>query len=176
VGPEKEVGRHADGNNLYLSISPTGSRRWTFLYDFAHKQREAGLGSVSVVSLAEAREKAAQFRSLLAKGIDPLDQKKASQEAAAARKSFGQCASELIASKRREWRSEIHAGQWRSTIDRYCAPILDLPVGEVDTVQVLRCLQPIWNRIPEKPDKDRRGASGSVVSPGARHSWVDGRD
>jgi integrase len=77
------------------------------------------------------------------------DAKKASQEAAATRKTFGQCADELIRSKRREWRSEVHAGQWRSTIDRYCAPILDMPVDAVDTVQVLRCLQPIWNRIPE---------------------------
>jgi hypothetical protein len=27
-----DVGRHADGGNLYLSISPNGGRRWVFLY------------------------------------------------------------------------------------------------------------------------------------------------
>ena len=85
------------------------------------------------MTLAEAREKAAGYRSMLAKGIDPLDAKKAGQEAAAARKTFGQCADELIKSKRREWRSEVHAGQWRTTIDDYCGPILDKPVDAIDT-------------------------------------------
>jgi integrase len=93
------------------------------------------------VTLAEARQRAAEYR--------PLDQKKALREAAASNQTFGQCANALILAKRREWRSEVHAGQWRSTIDRYCAPILDMPVGEIGVVEVLRCLQPIWNRIPE---------------------------
>jgi hypothetical protein len=72
------------------------------------------------VTLAEARELAFSYRSMLAKGIDPLEAKKAAQEAAAAHKTFGQCADELIKSKRREWRSEIHAAQWRTTINDYC--------------------------------------------------------
>jgi Arm DNA-binding domain len=65
-------GRHADGGNLYLTISRTGatvSRRWTFMYVFAGKQREAGFGPAATVTLAEAREKAAGYRSMLAKGI-----------------------------------------------------------------------------------------------------------
>jgi hypothetical protein len=77
------------------------------------------------VTLAEARVKAAGYRSMLAKGIDPLDAKKAGLLAVAARKTFGQCADELIKSKRREWRSDVHAGQWRTTIDSYCGPIMD---------------------------------------------------
>ena len=131
VATMTKPGRHADGGNLYLTISKTGagvSRRWTFLYSLAGKQREAGFGPAAAVTLAEAREKAAGYRSMLAKGIDPLDAKKADQEAAAARKTFGQCADELIKSKRREWRSEVHAAQWRTTIDDYCGPILDMPV------------------------------------------------
>jgi hypothetical protein len=35
----------------------------------AGKQREAGFGPTAVVTLAEAREKAAGYRSMLAKGI-----------------------------------------------------------------------------------------------------------
>jgi hypothetical protein len=92
---------------------------------------------------------------MLAKGIDPLDAKKADQEAAAARKTFGQCADELIKSKRREWRSEVHAAQWRTTIDDYCGPILDKPVDAIDTATVLSVLQPIWGRIPETASRLR---------------------
>jgi hypothetical protein len=40
-----KVGRHADGGNLYLTISRTAagclSKRWTFMFTFAGKQREA---------------------------------------------------------------------------------------------------------------------------------------
>ena len=158
VASMNKVGRHADGGNLYLTISKTGpgvSRRWTFLYSLAGKQREAGFGPAAAVTLAEAREKAAGYRSMLAKGIDPLDAKKADREAAAARKTFGQCADELIKSKRREWRSEVHAGQWRTTIDDYCRPILDKPVDAIDTQAVLGVLQPIWGRIPETASRLR---------------------
>jgi Arm DNA-binding domain len=66
------VGRHADGQNLYLTISKTTdglSKRWTFLYAINGRQREAGLGSASTVSLRDAREKAAEHRSMLSKGI-----------------------------------------------------------------------------------------------------------
>jgi integrase len=151
-------GRHADGQNLYLTISRTGaavSKRWTFMFSFAGKQREAGFGPAAAVTLAEAREKAARYRSMLAKGIDPLAAKKADQEAAAARKTFGQCADELIKSKRREWRSEVHAAQWRTTIDDYCGPILDKPVDAIDTQAVLGVLQPVWGRIPETASRLR---------------------
>jgi hypothetical protein len=75
VAALSKPGRHADGGNLYLTISKTGaavSRRWTFMYEVAGKQHEAGFGSAAVVTLAEARERAAEWRSLLAKGIDPL--------------------------------------------------------------------------------------------------------
>jgi integrase len=156
VAALKKPGRHADGQNLYLTISNAAtssggglSKRWTFMYSFAGKQREAGFGPAATVTIAEAREKAAGYRSMLAKGIDPLNAKKAAREAAAGRRTFGQCADELIKSKRREWRSEIHAAQWCMTIDQYCGPILDKPVDTIDTAAVLSVLQPVWARIPE---------------------------
>src|ERR1700733_13120957 len=35
-------GRHSDGGGLYLSISPNGGRRWTFLYRWRGKPTELG--------------------------------------------------------------------------------------------------------------------------------------
>jgi integrase len=179
----KSPGRHADGQNLYLTISNLStssggggvSKRWTFMYSFAGKQREAGLGPVAAVTLAQARDKAAGYRSLLAKGIDPLDAKKADREAAAARKTFGQCADELIKSKRREWRSEVHAGQWRTTIDDYCGPILDEPVDAIDTQAVLGVLQPVWSRIPETASR-LRGRIEAVLDYAKAHGLRSGEN
>ena len=76
VAALKSCGRHADGQNLYLTISNPStssggggvSKRWTFMYSFAGKQREAGFGPAATVTLAEAREKATGYRSMLAKG------------------------------------------------------------------------------------------------------------
>jgi hypothetical protein len=85
VAAMKKPGRHADGGNLYFTISKTGagvSRRWTFLYSLAGKQREAGFGPAAVVTLAEAREKAAGYRSMLAKGISRKEGRQGSRDRA----------------------------------------------------------------------------------------------
>jgi hypothetical protein len=81
----KKPGRHADGGNLYLTVTktPTGlSKHWTFMFVLDGKQREAGFGPLSTVTLAEAREKARQWRGRLLDGVDPLELKQATREAA----------------------------------------------------------------------------------------------
>ena len=178
VAAMTKPGRHADGGNLYLTISKTGasvSKRWTFMFSFAGKQHEAGFGSAAAVTLAEAREKAAHYRSMLAKGIDPLAAKKAAREAEAGRRTFGECADELIKSKRREWRSEVHAAQWRTTIDEYCGPILDKPVDAIDTQAVLGVLQPVWGRIPETASR-LRGRIEAVIDYGKANGLRSGEN
>jgi len=118
-------GRHADGGCLYLVITKAGAKRWTFLYGHLGQQREAGLGSVIAVSLAEARQKAAEYRLLLARGIDPLGPK---EDATVPRvPTFGELAEELFASKRPGWRSVSHAQQWQSSMQRYTSAIHNLP-------------------------------------------------
>ena len=138
-------------NELWRELITTA----VFLYFFAGKQREMGLGTVATVSLANARERAAEYRSLIAKGVDPLDAKRAASEATTARQTFGQCADALIASKRSEWRNAVHAKQWPGTIHAYCAAILDRPVDAIDTAAVLSVLQPLWRSIPETASRLR---------------------
>jgi integrase len=150
VASLKKPGRHADGQNLYLKISADGSSKsWVFMFDIAGRQREGGLGSIASVSLAEARSKASEWRSLLAKGLDPLEARKAAHEAEATRKTFGQCAEELIKAKRSEWRNATHVRQWSQTLGDYCAQIWNTPVDDIDTPAVLSVLTPIWGLKPE---------------------------
>jgi hypothetical protein len=61
-----------------------GAKNWEFFYYFHGRQRSAGLGSaarvaVKYTSLEQAREKAARFRSMLARDIDPLEAKKSTK-------------------------------------------------------------------------------------------------
>jgi hypothetical protein len=82
VARERRPGRYADGAGLYLQVAPGGSRAWTYRYKVAGRDRWIGLGSVKVVSLAKAREKAADARRLRIDGVDPIEHKRASKAAA----------------------------------------------------------------------------------------------
>jgi integrase len=168
-------GRHADGGGLYLTIGKTGAKRWTFMFERRGRQREAGFGSIAAVSLAEARAKAAECRSLLAKGVDPLDAKKAARHADASRQTFEQCADALIASKRSEWRSAKHALQWETTLKVHCKPIREFPIDAVDTSAVLSLLQPLWAAIPETASRVR-GRIEAVLDYGKAHGLRSGEN
>ena len=147
----KAPGRYSDGGNLYLSISENGGRRWVFMYRRAGKQREMGLGSASRagISLASARTLAAEARTTLAAGLDPLDARKAQRHADRLVPSFGECADAYIDVHSKGWRNDKHVAQWRMTLTTYCAQIRALPIHEVDTEAVLKVLQPIWHRLPD---------------------------
>jgi integrase len=112
---------------------------------------------------------------MLAKGIDPLAAKQAARAAACGRKTFGECANELIKSKRSGWRSSVHAGQWRTTIESYCGPILGLPVDAIDTMAVLSVLQPLWQTIPETASR-LRGRIEAVLDYAKAHGLRAGEN
>jgi hypothetical protein len=61
-------GKHEDGHGLRLVVSKSGARKWVFRYMRAGRRVEMGLGSVPAVSLAQAREKAADARRLVRAG------------------------------------------------------------------------------------------------------------
>jgi integrase len=145
-----KFGRHADGGNLYLSISPNGGRSWTFLYRWHGKPTEIGFGSARDVTLARARELASQARTKLAEGINPKDARRPSQGA-----TFGECADRVIEAMRPSWRNQKHAAQWQMTLRDYAAPIRRLPVDKITTDDVLSVLKPLWNEKSETASRLR---------------------
>jgi hypothetical protein len=145
-----EQGRHADGGNLYFSISPNGGRRWVFLYRWHGKPTEIGFGSARDVTLARARELASQARAKLAEGINPKDAKRPLEGA-----TFGECADRLIMAMRPSWRNGKHAAQWEMTLRDYAAPLRRLPVDKIITDDVLSVLKPLWNDKPETASRVR---------------------
>jgi hypothetical protein len=143
-----EPGRYADGGNLYLNVTDrimkkTGrkleGRSWIFLYRWRGKTREIGLGSERDLSLARARQIAAEHRAKLAEGIEPLAKRDATKGA-----TFGEVADKVIEDMRPGWRSSKHAKQWQDTLTIEAAALRNMPVEDVDTEAVLRVLRPIW--------------------------------
>jgi integrase len=113
-----------------------------------------GLGSLAVVSLANARDKARACRELRAAGLDPKEKRNADRSAArlaAARAiTFDQAAASYIASHKAAWRNPKHRQQWENTLGTYASPVIGtLPVGAVDVALVLKILEPIWTTKPE---------------------------
>jgi hypothetical protein len=132
-------GRHADGDGLYLSISPSGAKSWVYLFMKDRKRREIGLGSYPVVSLADAREKADVARKAAAAGVDPAAIRKRETP-----KTFAQAAEAFIASMEDDWRNDKHVAQWRMTLGpAYCPTIQSKAVSDINTDDVLAILSPI---------------------------------
>jgi integrase len=146
----EEGGIACDGGGLYLRSTPPYQASWLFRYRFNGKSRWTGIGGWPTVSLKLARARAEELRKLVASGIDPVAQKqttKAAQKLEEARRvSFQQAAEKYISAHQNEWKNPKHRGQWRSTLETYAFPIIaNLPVADVDTAMVLKCLEPIWN-------------------------------
>jgi hypothetical protein len=62
----KAPGYHADGGNLYFRIAHGRARGWIFRFAMRGRTRDMGLGSYPDISLAKARELAAECRRMVA--------------------------------------------------------------------------------------------------------------
>ena len=135
-------GRHCDGNGLYLYVQKTGTRSWIQRLVIRGRKRELGLGSVQLVSLAEAREQALANRKLARAGGDPLAEKRRLVGVP----TFAQAAKRVVDQKRAGWRSAAHARNWFRTLEIHAFPrIGDVAVSEVTSGDVLDILTPIWH-------------------------------
>jgi integrase len=108
-----------------------------------------GLGSLSKVPLATARNAAEQCRKLLGCGLDPVAERNTERERAALEVAkaitFSEAAERYISAHQSKWRNEKHVGQWRATIATYVEPVFGkMAVQTVDTGLVLSVLEPIW--------------------------------
>jgi integrase len=153
-------GLYGDGGGLTLQITPTGAKSWLFRYMVAGKSFGMGLGPTHTVSLAEARQKALEARKLLIDGINPLAAKKQNQIAAALADAkmmtFDQCANAYILAHKASWKNAKHADQWTNTLKTYASPVFGhLPVAEIDTGLVVKCLAPIWKNKTETASRVR---------------------
>src|SRR5262245_27844072 len=75
----------SDGEGLFLLVMPNGSKYWRLKYFFGGKEKLLALGVYPEVALADARDRRAQARKVLAAGNDPGQAKKQAQQLATAK-------------------------------------------------------------------------------------------
>ncbi|RYD62288.1 MAG: DUF4102 domain-containing protein, partial [Verrucomicrobiaceae bacterium] len=154
----KEPGFYHDGGGLYLQVSRFGTKSWVLRYTINKKTRDMGLGPESNWSLAQARQRAQQYRQLVDDRVDPidfrLDEQKKQAEAKANVQTFLQCAVDCHAKRASGWKNPKHKDQWINTLTHYAFPSLgEMNVADVGKKAVAAMLAPIWL---EKPETARR--------------------
>src|ERR1700730_8982847 len=144
-------GKYSDGGILYLIVSETGARKWVLRFTWRGRAKEMGLGSAASVPLADAREKAASARRKLAEGLNPIDERKRDGDIP----TFGEMADDVREALSAGFRNEKHKAQWKSTLEKYAAPLRGKSVDTIATDDVLSVLKPIWTAKAETASRVR---------------------
>ena len=145
-------GMYADGNGLNLKVVSSGAKRWVQRVTIGGKRHNLGLGGYSAVSLAEARELAAENQRAIRQGRDPLAEKHLAEEDLRRPPvpAFTQAAEQVIEMRRPTWSNTKHASQWENTLRTYAHPVIGRRmVDEITTSDILAILTPIWTTKPE---------------------------
>ena len=155
VERQTKPGKYADGDGLYLIVTGSTSKSWSYRYWKDGKERWHGLGSFKDVSLKDARlaRDAARLRvkgDRGAAGVDIVqERRKAREEAKAveakvALPTFEECAEAYIRANWSTW-SEKHRHQWPSSLKRYAHPTIGkLTIPEIKPSHIHDLLKPIW--------------------------------
>lgn len=160
-------GKYFDGHGLYLKVDKSGARRWVQRIVIRGKRTEIGLGSASLVSLAEAREKALENRKQARSGGDPLQVRREQQAAL----TFEEAARKVYELHRPSWRNPKHAAQFISSLETYAFPrIGKTRVADVSSADVLAVLTPIWLEKAETARRVRQRI-GTIMKWAVAQGW-----
>lgn len=142
--PDAKAFKLADGDGLYLYITPQGSKLWRWKYRYQGKEKLMALGVYPAVPLAAARKLHRQGRELLAAGIDPMAARKAEKQADGL--TFEAVAGKWFAHWKPE-RSERHTMYvWRRLAADVFPAIGKVPVGDLTAARFRDCVKAVEAR------------------------------
>jgi integrase len=175
---------YADGGGLYLR---TCGNSKSFLFRDARigKAHDIGLGPFPEIDLATARERAFEFRKMLARGVDPFEYRATVVPRADAPappisappkgKTFADAVKGYLEGHDKDW-SRVHWRQWTTSIERFVMPTLgSMPVAEIFTADVAEVLHPIWKTKAETASRVR-GRIENVLDYAKAMGWRSGEN
>ena len=158
-----------DSGGLYLLVQPNGSRYWRLAYRFAGKQKSLALGVFPEVGLADARERRASARKLLAAGKDPVATAAADKLSASA--TFRIVAEEWFTKCEREGRADITLKKQRWLLDFAYPKLADQPINAITAHQVFEMLREVEVKGLHETARRLRGTCGQIF----RYAVATGR-
>tara|TARA_B110001469_G_C9605309_1_gene300930 strand:+ start:176 stop:1414 length:1239 start_codon:yes stop_codon:yes gene_type:complete len=145
--PKEKVYKLSDGKGLQLRVKPNGNKSWLLDYIKPHtsKRSSMGLGGYPEVGLADARKLRDKARELIAKDINPKEQKdqdkRQKQEKQA--NTFFHVASNWFEIKKTEIKADTAKDLWRS-LELHIFPALsNYPISKITAPIVIDELKPI---------------------------------
>lgn len=147
-------------SGLHLQVTLSGARSWILRTTIGGKRRDLGLGAYPDVGLAQARERAREAKDQVWRGIDPIEERKATRAAlVAAQKrglTFAEAFERYAEAKLVELGTDKDRIRWRSSIERYALPhIGEMLVGDLAVQDILRVLEPVWHDKTETASRVR---------------------
>lgn len=140
--------RVADGQSLFIQVSPSGGLLWRFRYRWQGVAKTLALGVYPKVRGPEARRLAGEARQMLEDGINPVEVKKAEKvkAAAGAENTF-----RVVAL---EWQAKVKVKLAENTRTKHeaflkndiLAVLGDKPIGDVKAADVLAVVKRIEAR------------------------------
>jgi len=147
------VGKHADGQGLWLWKSDKARGSWVLRLVMQGKRREMGLGRWPDVSIAEARAKASDARKAVRDAVDPLEERRRAKVPIThltVKKAVEGC----FQAKQAELKGDGKAGRWMSPMNVHVFPkIGKLPIEKLDQHELVKLLEPLWHTKPEAARK-----------------------
>ncbi len=146
-------GKHFDGQGLMLVKSKKEAGKWKLRLVVGGKRREMGLGRWPDVSIAEARDRAAEARRQLRDGIDPIQARRAAQ-LREQRLTLAEAIDRCYVARQAELKNDGQAGRWLSPLSVHIIPKYGTTaIEDVDQHLLKQMLEPIWHT---KPDTARK--------------------
>lgn len=160
-------GVHVDGKGLLLRVRPSGSKSWVLRVQFDGRRQDIGLGSIDDLSLAEAREKAAQLRKVARQGRDAIAER---DRAKVQVPNFAKAVELAHAELGKGWGDKTGA-QFKSSLELHANPVLGRHrVDRIESEHVIAALAPIWTEKPQMARKVRHRIL-QVLSFAKSHGW-----
>jgi|SRR5215213_5491574 len=141
--------RLSDGDGLYLVVSPTGAKKWVFMFDWGDKRPEMGLGSYPEVSGPAARDERDRWADVLRAGRNPIgerDAMKAMRSAPDKNVTFAQFAEQHIATLTGP--AEKTREQFLAMVKGYTGSMAGLTPATITKYHVAEVLDPYWHSRP----------------------------
>jgi len=146
--PKTKPYKMADGEGLFLLVTPSGGKYWRLKYFFAGKEKLLALGIYPETSLADARERRAQARKALAAGNDPGEAKREAKRLSTlnSANTFEVVAREWFEKRQHEW-APSSARSKRIYLENHLLPkIAQRPIAEITAQEVLALLRVLEQR------------------------------
>jgi integrase len=137
----------ADGQGLYLRAKPNGTKLWLYQYTkpFVRTRTNLSLGSYPALSLKDARKQAEQFNTLLAKDIDPKEERtRIDLESTQAHLNTFQVIADKWFLIKQSNVSATYAEKIKQGLDNHIFPEMGrVPIHKINAPQTIHFLEPI---------------------------------